>query len=112
PEHEQIILSLSHTPALRAITPTKVSESSIRKGPSLLLDTTMLLPISSQTATGRPRRTFPFPFSSTSTAPNKPLGKSVAWAWGFELSQMPPVEAGPCVMSPASRTVAQYLPVD
>ena len=78
----------------------------------MLLDTTMLLPISSHTATERSRKTFPFPFSSTSTAPNKPRGESDPWTWSFRLSQMLPVEAGPCEMSPVSRTVAQYLPGD
>lgn len=48
PEHEHTVLSLSQTPALLAITPTRVSGSSLLKAPSWCLATTMLLPIISQ----------------------------------------------------------------
>ena len=112
PEHEQTTLSLSQTPALRAITPTTVSGSSLWNGPSRILDTTILLPIISHTCTGLSRSTFPLPFLSTSTVPKTPRGGLEPWTLCFNDSHMPPVDATPSEMSPASRIVAQYLPGD
>ncbi|EZG05064.1 hypothetical protein H106_05298 [Trichophyton rubrum CBS 735.88] len=119
PEHEHTIFSLSQTPALRATTPTMVSSSSMLKGPSRCLDTTMLRPIISHTAIGRSRKTLPLPFSSTSTLPTTPRGSLplllLLPCCCFSLrslttSQTPPVDSGPRETSPVSRIVAQYRP--
>jgi hypothetical protein len=61
PEQEQTVLSLSHTPALLAMTPTSVSGSSFEKGPYGCFETTMLRPITSQIDSGLSRKALPVP---------------------------------------------------
>src|SRR2546423_1323776 len=69
PEHEQTVLSFSHTPALLAMTPTKTFVSSRPKGPSLLLEMTILRPMISHIATALSRKVLPLPSCPTFTDP-------------------------------------------
>jgi len=107
PEHEHTVLSLSHTPALLAMTPTRVSGSSLLKGPSCFLETTILRPIISQICIGLSRNTEPIPLLFTVTVPKTPLALSGLDSFlARTRSQMPPVDSAPCEISPDSRTVA------
>jgi len=111
PEHEHTVLSLSHTPALLAMTPTRVSGSSLLNGPSCFLDTTILRPIISQICIGLSRNTEPIPLLFTVTVPKTPLALSGLDSFlARTKSQMPPVDSAPCEISPDSRTVAWYVP--
>ncbi len=56
PEHEHTVLSFSHTPALRAMTPTSTLASSRSNGPSCCLDTTMPRPTISHSRTAASRK--------------------------------------------------------
>ena len=71
------------------------------------LDTTMLLPITSQTEMFLSRNTAPAPEPSTSSVDRNPLGLGL-----LLLSQTSPVLSTPFEMSPHSRMVAAYVPGD
>lgn len=105
PEQEHTVLSLSQTPALRAITPTKVSGSFWVKEPSASFDTTMLRPMTSQMAKGLSRKAFPFPSFPTLISPKEPRA-FLKPAAVFRASQILPVDMAPCDISPLSRMVA------
>jgi hypothetical protein len=112
PEHEHTVFSLSHTPALLAMTPTKVSASSRSNGPSLLLDTTILRPITSHIAIGLSKKVLPLPSLPTVTDPRYPLRGLESPTLPVRASHIPPVEPAPREISPLSRTVASYVPGD
>jgi hypothetical protein len=111
PEQEQTVLSFSQTPALRAITPTRVFSSfcSNFPSPSCWADTTIPRPISSHIGIGLSIRTEPLPSLPTVRDPKIPLGCK---APSLGSAQIAPVDIAPREISPASRTVAQYFPGD
>ena len=106
PEHEHTTLSLSQTPALLAVTPTRVFGSSGWSGPFFCPATTILRPITSQIAIALSMNALPLPSLLISIKPKSPRGGLGASATAFAASQIPPVDCAPREISPFSRIVA------